>query len=104
VLGSRATYGLSHADWVLRLGQPPAATARRVYEVDVRPEEALLEQLRGRELHLSLVTGRRAGEKPYRGRNRIEVRRRPDSGVQLRAGGVAGGPTGWRAHPPALLR
>lgn len=57
VVASSATYGISHADWVLRLVQPAPPWSGRVDEVDWRPaEQALLEQLRSGELHPALVT------------------------------------------------
>jgi hypothetical protein len=56
IVASSATYGIQHADWVLRLTRPQPPSARRLNEVDVRlAEEALLEQLQSRELHPALV-------------------------------------------------
>jgi hypothetical protein len=56
VVASSATYGIGHADWVLRLLQPSPAWTGRVTEVDWRPAEAaLVEQLRSGELHPALV-------------------------------------------------
>ena len=56
IVGTSSTWGTSYSDWVLRLLQPQPPRVRRVNEVDVRlAEEALLEQLRSRELHPALV-------------------------------------------------
>jgi hypothetical protein len=54
VRGSGATWGIDYSDWLLRLVGPGSVNlSDRVF---VRPaEEALLEQLRSRELHPALV-------------------------------------------------
>jgi hypothetical protein len=57
VVGSGASWGIGCSDWLLRLVTPHPSVGRANFEgIDPRPAaEAMLEQLRSRELHPSLV-------------------------------------------------